>query len=297
MMNSSLSFPVIDPELFRYGPVVIEIYSVAYFCALISVWTSARYLLKHDRYWYGTPRPEPASMNLLMIYVLVGSLIGGRLGHVLQFPGEFWANPQDIPAIWKGGNSLHGAGIGACFATLFCAMRNGYSSLTAADVAAPGVALGIVFGRLANFVRGELWGRPSDLPWAVVFPLAGPEPRHPSQLYEATLEGLAVCALVLLAIAAGGLKRPRALCRCLRHWLRRRSLLLRTVPRTGGGRLRATFRLDGGHGDEFGRNRLGRGDGRARVHATISGPADTARPDVPGPQTAGYSTGQSARQA
>ncbi|MGE0612459.1 MAG: prolipoprotein diacylglyceryl transferase [Hyphomicrobiales bacterium] len=207
MSLAAITLPHVDPAAFRLGPFAPGWYAIAYAAAIAGIWTTARALLRRDELWGATPHPSPAGVEGLMAWGFAGSLIGGRFGYVLMRPEHFLAHPEQIAAIWQGGSSLHFAGIGGCIATWLYARRHGWFSLTLADVCAPGVALGIFFGRLANFVRAEHPGRPSEVPWAVVFP-GETVARHPSQLYEAGLEGLAVFALLWWAAERGGLKRP-----------------------------------------------------------------------------------------
>ena len=135
-------------------------------------------------------------------------MIGGRLGEVLLKPAIYLTDPFEILAVWHGGGSFHGAMVGACVAVWIFARRNHCSLQTALDICAPGGAIGVLFGHIANFIKPELWGRPTGVSWAMIFPGAGPLPRHPSQLYEAVLEGLVVFVILIFAIRAGALKRP-----------------------------------------------------------------------------------------
>lgn len=134
-----------------------------------------------------------------MLAAVVGLVVGARLGYVVAYGGaEYWSHPLTVFAIWDGGMSFHGGLVGILLAGWFEARRHGVPFLRLADIGAVGAPVGIFLGRLANFVNGELWGRPTDLPWGMVFPGAGPLPRHPSQLYEALLEGAVMFALMLL---------------------------------------------------------------------------------------------------
>ena len=136
------------------------------------------------------PPGDPALFDDLLVWVAFGVIIGGRLGHVLIYdPAYYAANPAEILQVWHGGMAFHGGLLGAGLAIILFARRNGVPVLSYLDVASAVAPIGLFLGRLANFVNGELWGRVTDVPWAFVFPAAGPEPRHPSQLYEAALEG------------------------------------------------------------------------------------------------------------
>jgi len=205
----AIPFPAIDPTLVQIGPVAIRWYGLAYIAGLMLAWAYARLLTRRDALWGGLPRPAAESLDDLMLYAAFGVIFGGRLGHVLFYdPGHYLGHPLEIFALWQGGMAFHGGLLGAMVGMALFARRYQAPTLTVFDLVAAGAPLGLLFGRLANFIKPELWGRPSDVPWAMVFPGAGPEPRHPSQLYEAGLEGLALFVLLALAIRAGALKRP-----------------------------------------------------------------------------------------
>ena len=141
--------------------------------------------------------------------IALGVILGGRLFYVLFDNLDFFlANPAEIPAIWRGGMSFHGGLVGCATALIVLAKKKNLPILSFADLASAVVPLGLFFGRIANFINGELWGRVTDVWWAMVFPHAGPFPRHPSQLYEAVLEGLAILIILGIVIARGGLKKP-----------------------------------------------------------------------------------------
>jgi phosphatidylglycerol:prolipoprotein diacylglycerol transferase len=141
--------------------------------------------------------------------VTLGIILGGRLGYVLFYnPGYFAAHPLEMLQIWKGGMSFHGGFLGCVLAVVLFARHRGISILSLGDVTCAAGTIGIFLGRIANFINGELWGRPTDVPWAMIFPTGGPLPRHPSQLYEAVLEGLVLFVLLAALMRAGALKRP-----------------------------------------------------------------------------------------
>jgi phosphatidylglycerol:prolipoprotein diacylglycerol transferase len=134
----------------------------------------------------------------LVFYVTLGVILGGRIGYVLFYqPGHYLSQPLDMLAVWRGGMSFHGGLLGVLFATALFAWRRGLAFFEVTDALAVATPIGLFLGRIANFINAELWGRATDLPWAFVFPTAGREPRHPSQLYEASLEGLALFAVML----------------------------------------------------------------------------------------------------
>lgn len=212
----AISFPALDPVAFEIGPFAVKWYGLAYAAGLLLGWAYIRRLLREPALWAAGRAPfPPAKVDDLLLYVTLGVLIGGRLGFVLLYePSYYLTHPADIPAVWRGGMAFHGALVGSILAICLFSYRNGYNPLSTGDLCAAAVPIGLFFGRLANFINGELYGRPSDVPWAMVFPeatLAHPPavPRHPSQLYEALLEGL-VLFLVLrfLTHRRGALKSP-----------------------------------------------------------------------------------------
>jgi phosphatidylglycerol:prolipoprotein diacylglycerol transferase len=154
--------------------------------------------VRNPKLWGGqAPTATPAQIDDLILWVTLGIILGGRLGYVLFYqPHLIWETPAEIFQIWKGGMSFHGGLLGVIAALVFFARTQKIDLIKLADLAAPAVPIGLFFGRIANFINGELWGRVTDLPWGVVFPGAGGFPRHPSQLYEAALEGI-VLFLVL----------------------------------------------------------------------------------------------------
>jgi phosphatidylglycerol:prolipoprotein diacylglycerol transferase len=144
-----------------------------------------------------------------VLWVTLGIILGGRLGYVLFYnPGYFAAHPAEILQVWKGGMSFHGGFLGCVLAVVLFARGRGIPILSLGDVTCAAGTIGIFLGRIANFVNGELWGRPTDVPWAIIFPGGGPLPRHPSQLYEAVLEGLVLFIVLAGLMRAGALKRP-----------------------------------------------------------------------------------------
>lgn len=204
-----LPYPQIDPVLFTLGPLPIRWYALAYIAGLILGWWYARHLVRNEALWRGQPRPDVASLDDLLIYVAFGVIVGGRVGYVLFYNVEFFfANPLKVFAVWEGGMAFHGGLVGAALAVWLFARRYAIPALTVADICCAVVPIGIGLGRIANFIKPELWGRPTDVPWAMVFPDAGPLARHPSQLYEAATEGLLLLVILALAIRAGWLARP-----------------------------------------------------------------------------------------
>lgn len=212
-------FPEFDPILFQIGPVAIRWYALAYVAGILLGWRYAAMLARRDHLWApGRSPATPAQIDDLVLWVTLGVILGGRLGYVL-FYGPFmtppiWSNPLDIFAIWEGGMSFHGGAIGVAIAIILYARSQKMDMLRLGDLVAPAVPFGLFFGRVANFINGELWGRPTDGPLGVIFcndrlsALYGPgclygagmEPRHASQLYEAGLEGIGLFLLLWLAV-------------------------------------------------------------------------------------------------
>ena len=188
-----LPFPQIDPVLIEFGPFVVRWYALAYIAGLILGWRLAFAIAARPSLWGIRTPPSLQAVDDLLVYMALGIVIGGRLGHIVFYePSYYLANPTEIFAVWHGGMAFHGGLIGACVAMVLLARIHRLSILSLTDIAAIVSPIGLFFGRIANFINGELWGRPSDVPWAMVFPRADEQPRHPSQLYEAGMEGLAI---------------------------------------------------------------------------------------------------------
>ena len=204
-----IPYPVINPVLVHIGPLPIRWYALAYIVGLIVGWAYARHLARRSDLWGGTPRPTPESLDDLLVAAALGVVIGGRIGYVLFYNLPFYvAHPAQIFAVWNGGMSFHGGLVGAALGAWWFSRRVEVSTLRVFDLCAMVVPIGLFLGRLANFIKPELWGRVTDVPWAMVFPGAGPLPRHPSQLYEAALEGVVLFILVRIVAHYGGLRRP-----------------------------------------------------------------------------------------
>ena len=188
-----LTYPEIDPVAVSIGPVAIRWYGISYVVGLGLGWWLGRWRASRDP-WRGW---TPQRVDEIVFYLALGAVIGGRIGYLLfyEFP-RLLSDPLVVVRIWEGGMSFHGGLIGAIAAAAWFARRTGLGFPVTLDFVAPLVPPGLAAGRIANFINGELWGRPSDVPWAMVFPGAGPEPRHPSQLYEAVLEGLVLFVLL-----------------------------------------------------------------------------------------------------
>ncbi|WP_298962655.1 prolipoprotein diacylglyceryl transferase [uncultured Roseibium sp.] len=196
-----LPFPAIDPVIFEVGPFALRWYALAYIVGIVLAWRYMRILAQNEQLWCNQKRPSPLDLDDFVLWGTLGIIIGGRLGYVFFYnPAYYLANPAEAIAIWSGGMSFHGGFAGTVIAMILFAWRRGLSVWTLFDLAACAAPIGLFFGRVANFINAELWGRPTDVPWAFVFPGAGPEPRHPSQLYEAALEGV-VLFLVLRVLS------------------------------------------------------------------------------------------------
>ena len=206
-MTFAIPFPAMDPVAVAIGPFAIRWYALSYIVGLLLAWRYARWLTKRP-----PNRMTPEAFDDFLLWATLGVVLGGRFGYVLFYQTEYYLrHPQEILFIWQGGMSFHGGLIGVLAAIGLFARRHGVHYFTLADIVGCATPIGLFLGRIANFVNGELFGRVSDVPWALVFPHGGPDPRHPSQLYQASLEGL-ILFLVLFVLARRG-------------WLRRTGLL------------------------------------------------------------------------
>jgi len=225
-----LPFPEFDPVLIHLGPLPIRWYALAYIAGIVLGWWYATRLVKTPRLWAGGKPPLTGpQLDDLVFWIVLGIILGGRFGYALFyqpqlfgqiFTGSSLGERLEILQMWTGGMSFHGGFLGVVLAVSVFAWRKKINPLNLGDLIAPVVPIGLLFGRLANFINGELWGRETTVPWAIRFcnerilqtygfcP-AGDVPRHPSQLYEAGLEGLALLVILSLAIwSFGMLKRP-----------------------------------------------------------------------------------------
>jgi len=206
----ALPFPAIDPVIIEFGPFALRWYALAYIVGIILAWRYMRALVINDRLWGASARPTAADIDDFVLWGTLGIILGGRLGYVLFYnPAYYFENPGEALAIWSGGMSFHGGFAGTVIAMILFAWKRGIPLWTLFDLAGCAAPIGLFFGRIANFINSELWGRPTDVPWAFVFPNAGPEARHPSQLYEAALEGMLLfLALRLLSHRFKLLQKP-----------------------------------------------------------------------------------------
>jgi phosphatidylglycerol---prolipoprotein diacylglyceryl transferase len=204
-----LPFPTINPTLIQLGPFAIRWYALAYIAGLIIGWAVIRAIVSRDSLWGAAARPSRDSIDDLLAYCAVGVIIGGRLGNVLFYdPGFYFAHPLEIFKLWEGGMAFHGGLIGATAGVWLFSRRYRTPLLTVMDLACLVAPIGLFFGRIANFIKPELWGRPTDVAWAMIFPGSDGQPRHPSQIYEALLEGLVLFIALAILARFGALRRP-----------------------------------------------------------------------------------------
>jgi phosphatidylglycerol:prolipoprotein diacylglycerol transferase len=215
--------PEIDPIAIQFGPLAVHWYGLAYFAGILIGWQYARSLVRNDRLWGGRPAPMTvADIDDFLLWLVIGIVVGGRVGYAIFYqPGHYLDDPLGFFRTWEGGMSFHGGLLGTILAMTLFALNRRIPALSLFDVCAASVTFGLFLGRLANFINGELWGRTTDVPWGVVFcnetiafinggvcP-AGLMPRHPSQLYEAALEGLLLFVILrILTHRFGSLTRP-----------------------------------------------------------------------------------------
>ncbi len=206
-----VAFPVFDPIAISLGPIAIRWYALAYIGGIVIGWIYARWIIKNERLWGGKAPFTLLDFDDFILWVTLGIILGGRTGYVLFYNLPYFAqHPAEIFELWKGGMSFHGGFLGCVAAVLLFGWKRNISPLSLGDVTCAVGPIGLFLGRIANFINSELWGRAADptLPWAMVFPNGGPQPRHPSQLYEASLEGVVLFFVLALLIRRGGLQRP-----------------------------------------------------------------------------------------
>ena len=223
-MLAAIPFPDISPEIFtiEIGNFVFALrwYALAYIAGLLIGWWIVAALMRRPALWPGERAPmAPAKAEFLLTWVIIGVILGGRLGFVLFYePAFYLANPGQILQIWQGGMSFHGGLLGVLVAGVLFCRRHGVPVLPLADAVAVAAPVGLLLGRVANFINAELWGRPTQMPWGVIFPGPGAQTcppgwegacaRHPTQLYEAGLEGLVLGLVLLVVVRRGGLALP-----------------------------------------------------------------------------------------
>lgn len=221
-----IPFPDISPTLFEielFGfTLALRWYALAYIAGLLFGWWIILRAVRTPRLWSGAPPLTPAQVERFLTWAVFGVILGGRLGYVIFYdPQTYLADPLQIVRVWEGGMAFHGGFAGVVVAGLIFCRRERIPMLSLGDLLAMAAPVGLMLGRLANFINAELWGRPTTLPWGVIFPgeaaqncagVIGLCARHPSQLYQAALEGLVLAVvLIWLAFRRGWLKRPGAL--------------------------------------------------------------------------------------
>ncbi len=206
-----IRYPVFNPVAIAIGPIVIRWYALAYIGGIVIGWIYARSLLKNEKLWGGASPISLIQLDDFILWVTIGIILGGRTGYVLFYNFPFFAHhPAEILELWKGGMSFHGGFLGCVVAVIWFARANDVPILSLGDITTAVGPIGLFLGRIANFINDELWGRAADpnLPWAMIFPTGGPVPRHPSQLYEAGMEGILLFTVLAVMIRLGALKRP-----------------------------------------------------------------------------------------
>ena len=213
-----IPYPQIDPVLIEIGPFALRWYALAYVAGILLGWWYAVRLVRSERLWraWGGPPATPPQIDDFILWATLGIILGGRLGYIffygLVYEPALYADPMQWVKIWEGGMSFHGGMIGVIVAVVAFARAKGIDMVRFGDVVASVVPIGLFTGRIANFINGELWGKVTDVPWAMVFPTGGPMPRHPSQLYEALLEGLVLFVILrLMATRLRAFDRPGAI--------------------------------------------------------------------------------------
>lgn len=196
--SAALAFPDISPIIVQIGPLAVHWYGVGYIVGILFAWWYAKRLVKDARLWPGGVLPmKPEDLDDFIVWAAVGVVLGGRTAYVLFYDlSRYLASPLDIFAVWQGGMSFHGGLLGTIMAMVLFARSRGIRAWSLIDVVAAGAPVGLGLVRVANFINSELWGKVTSVPWAVEFPNGGPFPRHPSQIYEALLEGLVLFVLL-----------------------------------------------------------------------------------------------------
>ncbi|MBX3598161.1 MAG: prolipoprotein diacylglyceryl transferase [Rhizobiaceae bacterium] len=200
LIPAYLPFPNIDPVIVQIGPLAIHWYGLGYVVGILFGWWYAKRLVSNSRLWPNGNTPiKVADIDDLLVWAAMGIVLGGRIGYILFYDlARYLANPLDIFAVWQGGMSFHGGFLGVLIAISLFAWKRRLPVLSLFDVIAPSATIGIGLVRCTNFINSELWGRPTEVPWAVIFPTGGEVARHPSQLYEACLEGFLLFAVLRL---------------------------------------------------------------------------------------------------
>ncbi len=193
-MTFAIAFPMVDPIALELGPIAIRWYALAYIVGLVGGW---QYIKRLTRTFPGNITGE--HVDDFLFWATIAVVLGGRTGYVLFYNFDYYSsNPIAILQVWRGGMSFHGGFLGVVVAGILYCKKHKLPLLTFGDMLACGAPIGLFFGRIANFINAELFGRITDVPWGIVFPNGGPLPRHPSQLYEAAMEGLILFVLLFI---------------------------------------------------------------------------------------------------
>ena len=187
-----MNYPQFDPIIFSIGPLAVRWYGMMYLLGFFGGYFMMGHIARLRKYPI-----DKEGISDLLFYAVLGVVAGGRIGYTLFYNTRYYlSHPLEIFYIWEGGMSFHGGLLGVLLVLVVFSCRRKIALLTLGDLAVAAVPIGLGFGRIGNFINGELWGRPTDLPWGMVFPVAGPLPRHPSQLYEAGLEGVVLLLII-----------------------------------------------------------------------------------------------------
>jgi phosphatidylglycerol:prolipoprotein diacylglycerol transferase len=209
---AAIAFPNIDPVIFTLGPLSVHWYGLGYVAGILFAWWYAKKLVSKPRLWANnTPPMKPTDLDDFVMWAALGVVLGGRIGYILFYDfARYIAHPLDVFKVWEGGMSFHGGMLGTILAMVLFARSRRINVYSMLDIVAAGVPVGLGLVRVTNFINSELWGRPTDVPWGIIFPTGGPFVRHPSQLYEAALEGVVLFAILAVLIFYGRkLKCPR----------------------------------------------------------------------------------------
>jgi phosphatidylglycerol:prolipoprotein diacylglycerol transferase len=198
-----IPFPAIDPVAVSLGPFAVRWYALAYIAALVIGWRYCLVLAARPPYLV-----RRQDVDDFLVWATLGVVLGGRIGYVLFYnPSFYFGHPIQALYVWHGGMSFHGGALGVTIAIILFTRARRILLFAFSDIITEAIPIGLFFGRIANFINGELYGRPSDVPWAMIFPNGGPVPRHPSQLYEALCEGILLFVLLFVAERLGARRR------------------------------------------------------------------------------------------
>jgi len=200
----TIPFPAIDPVAISLGPIAIRWYALAYIVGLLAGWRYCLALSRHPPHLVGRQ-----DIDDFLVWATLGVVLGGRIGYVFFYqPAHYIFHPVEALYVWHGGMSFHGGALGVTIAIVMFTRARRVPLFAFSDIITEAIPIGLFFGRIANFINGELYGRPTQVPWAMIFPNGGPVPRHPSQLYEAFCEGILLFLLLFVAERLGARQRP-----------------------------------------------------------------------------------------